>query len=371
MAGERSEPGKTDKAADDREIVSGNTIRQLQQELELTRSQLKASQIEAGRLSRANSDLQNLVALTGTGALFLDRQLSIRSFTPAVSGFFKVQAADEGSAFSDFCRRFDCPGFFHDAEAALENLSVAEREVPCEGRWLLTRFGPYRTADGRFDGAVCTFADVTERVKTAQSLKANEAHLRLLLSELSHRVKNTLAVVQAMARLSFRRDESKDDALEAFTNRLHALSASHDVLVKSDWRGAMLKDLTERQLRAFAVEKSRIEIGGPNIFLPPDLVTPLSLVVHELAANALKYGAFSTEGGTLKVDWGFMGDGALQEFQFCWRESGGPPVEPPAKQGFGSYLIQNGLPDATVALDFNPGGLLYVVTFPAKSVRNE
>ena len=424
MAGEQSEPGEINKKVDDREIVSSNTIRQLREELELTLSRLEANREEFDRakqelratnrelqsanekyrlmaekletskqrlqslndtlknvnadlkaevdgLSRANNDLQNLMELTRTGALFLDHQLSIRYFTPAVSELFTVQAVDEGRAFSDFSQRFDCPDFSHDAEAALRSLSVIERELMSEGRWLLARLGPYRTRDGRIDGAVCAFADITERVKTAQALKSHEAHLRLLLSELSHRVKNTLAVVQAMARLSLRRDEPKDEALEAFTNRLSALSASHDLLVKSEWRGAMLKDLTEKQLVPFAIESGRIEIGGPNIFLPPDLVTPISLVVHELAANALKYGAFSTEGGTLKVDWGFKGDEALQEFKFCWRESGGPPVKPPSKQGFGSYLIQNGLPDATVELDFNPRGLLYSVTLPAKSVRNE
>ncbi len=184
-------------------------------------------------------------------------------------------------------------------------------------------------------------------------------------------MKNTLAIVQAMARLSFAEDVPKDQALEAFTNRLTALSAAHDLLVRSDWRGAALKELAEKQLAPYEIEGKRIEMNGPDIFLPPDLATPLALVLHELAANALKYGALSSKAGTLSLEWGFTGDGAGPEFQFRWREAGGPKVMPPSKQGFGSYLIQNGLPEARVALDFNPEGLLYTVTLPGKSVRRE
>jgi two-component system CheB/CheR fusion protein len=208
-------------------------------------------------------------------------------------------------------------------------------------------------------------------VKTAKTLKASQEHLQFLISELSHRVKNTLAVVQAMARLSFTDDTPRDEAVEAFTARLSALSAAHDLLVKSDWRGALLKDLAEKQLAPYALENRRIAMDGPDVFLPPDLATPLGLVVHELAANALKYGALSSKAGTVNLEWAFKPDGAEPEFQFCWREAGGPKVQPSAKQGFGSYLIQNGLPDAKIALDFKPEGLLYSVTLPAKFVRNE
>jgi two-component system CheB/CheR fusion protein len=248
---------------------------------------------------------------------------------------------------------------------------VIEREISSDGRWFLTRFRPYRTVDDRIEGVVCTFVDITERVKTAKALKSNEEHLRLLLSELSHRVKNTLAVVQAMARLSFMDDTPREEAVEAFTARLSALSNAHDLLVKSDWRGAGLKELAEKQLAPYAIENGRITMDGPNIFLPPDLATPLGLVMHELAANALKYGSLSSKAGTVRLDWGFRIDGERPDFQFHWRETGGPKVAPPSKEGFGSYLIQNGLPDAKVALDFNSEGLLYTVTLPAKSVRTE
>jgi two-component system CheB/CheR fusion protein len=311
------------------------------------------------------------MAATDVGTLFLDNQLRIKRFTPKVSDLFNIKAPDEGRPITDFTHRLDYPNFVTDAHAVLKDLKTIEREIKSDGSWFLTRIRPYRTVDDRIDGVVCTFFDITARLKMEADLKASAAHLRLLLSELSHRVKNTLAIVQAMARLSFAEDVPKDQALEAFTNRLTALSAAHDLLVRSDWRGAGLKELAERQLAPFEIEGKRIEMTGPDFFLPPDLATPLALVLHELAANALKYGALSSKAGTLILEWGLKGDGAEPEFQFRWREAGGPKVTPPSKQGFGSYLIQNGVPEAKVALNFDPEGLLYTVTLPAKSVRIE
>ena len=424
IEGDTIEPGEGIKDASERDKASDSTIRNLKEELELTRSRLRASReefeaaneelraaneelqsineehrstaeeletskeelqsineelqtvnaelkIKLDSVSSSNNDLQNLMTSTDVGTLFLDSQLRIKRFTPKIAELFNIQAADEGRFITDFTHRLDYPDFTRDAQTVLKNLISVEREISSDGRWFLTRFRPYRTVDDRIEGVVCTFVDVSERLKTARTLRSNEEHLRLLLSELSHRVKNTLAVVQAMARLSFADDTPKDEALEAFTNRLRALSAAHELLVKSEWRGASLKDLAEKQLAPYAIEGGRIAMDGPNIFLPSDLATPLALVMHELAANALKYGALSSKAGTLKLDWGFKGDGAEPEFQFHWREAGGPTVHKPSKQGFGSYLIRNGLPEAKVVLDFDPNGLLYTVTLPAKSVRNE
>jgi two-component system, chemotaxis family, CheB/CheR fusion protein len=424
IEGDPIEQGEASKDVSEREQATDSAIRRLKEELELTRSRLRASReefeaaneelraaneelqsineeyhstaeeletskeelqsineelqtvnaelkIKLDGVSRANNDLQNLMASTDVGTLFLDGQLRINRFTPRISELFNIQAADEGRSITDFSHRLDYPNFTKDARAVLKDLSVIEREIASDGHWFLTRFRPYRTVDDRIEGIVCTFVDITERVKTAKTLKANEEHLRLLLSELSHRVKNTLAVVQAMARLSFADDTPREEAVDAFTARLSALSAAHDLLVKSDWRGASLKDLAEKQLAPYAIENARITMNGPNIFLPPDIATPLGLVMHELAANALKYGALSSKAGTLKLHWGFTSDGVGPEFQFRWQEANGPTVHPPSKQGFGSYLIQNGLPEAKVALNFESKGLLYTVTLPAKSVRSK
>ncbi len=410
--------------ADEREEVSASAIRGLKEEMELMRSQLRASReeyeaaneelratneelqsineeyrstaeeletskeelqsineelqtvnaelkIKLDSVSRGNDDLQNLMASTDVGTLFLDSDLRIKRFTPRISDLFNIKPADEGRSLTDFTHRLDYPDFTKDAQTVLKDLSGVEREISSDGKWYLTRIRPYRTVEDRIEGVVCTFVDVTARKRTEEALKSSEAHLRLLLSELSHRVKNTLAVVQAMARLSFSEDLPRDEALEAFTNRLSALAGAHDLLVRSDWRGARLRDVVERQLAPYLNEGRRIEFNGPDVSLPADLATPLSLVLHELSQNALKYGALSAKTGTLLLDWGFKPDGVAPEFQFRWIEAGGPEVRQPVKEGFGSYLIQNGLPEAKVALDYSPGGLSYTATFPAKSVRRE
>jgi two-component system, chemotaxis family, CheB/CheR fusion protein len=348
--------------------TSKEELQSINEELQTVNAELK---IKLDSVSRANNDLQNLMASTDVGTLFLDNQLRIKRFTPRMTELFNILPADEGRPITHLTHRLDYPDFARDAQTILKDLGVVEREISSDGKWYLTRLRPYRTVDDRIEGVVCTFVDVTARVKTEEALKSSEAHLRLLLSELSHRVKNTLAVVQAMARLSFAEDISRDEALEAFTNRLRALSAAHDLLVRSDWRGARLRELAEKQLAPYTVAQERIKIEGPDITLPADLATPLSLVLHELSANALKYGALSTKTGTLRLDWGFKQDGAGPLFEFRWRESGGPKVQPPSKEGFGSYLIQNGLPGAEVELDYAPDGLNYTVTLPAKSVRSE
>ena len=329
--------------------TSKEELQSINEELQTVNAELK---VKLDSVSRANNDLQNLMASTDVGTLFLDSELRIKRFTPRMSELFNIQAADEGRSITDYTHRLEYPDFAKDAQAVLKNLSVIEREISSDGRWFLTRFRPYRTVDDRIEGVVSTFVDITERVKTAKALKSSEGHLRLLLGELSHRVKTLWQCVQAMARLSFADGTPRDEAFGAFTNRLRALSSAHDLLVKSDWRGAAMKDLAEKQLSAFAIENGRITMEGPDVFLPPDLATPLGLVIHELATNALKYGALSSKTGTLKLDWAFIGDGAGPELQFRWQEAGGPTVQLPSKQGFGSYLIQNGLPEAKVALDF-------------------
>jgi two-component system, chemotaxis family, CheB/CheR fusion protein len=348
--------------------TSKEELQSINEELQTVNAELK---IKLDSVSRANNDLQNLMASSDVGTLFLDSQLRIKRFTPRMTELFNIQAKDDGRPITDFTHRLDYPNFTKDAQAVLKDLSVVEREISSDGKWYLTRIRPYRTTDDRIEGVVCTFVDITVRLQTEEALRSSESHLRLLLNELSHRVKNTLAVVQAMARLSFADDISRDEALEAFTNRLRALSAAHDLLVKSDWQGAGLRELAEGQLAPYAVEKQRIMIDGPDITLPADLATPLSLVLHELSANALKYGALSTKTGTLRLDWGFKQDGVGPVFEFRWREAGGPTVRLPTKEGFGSYLIQNGLPESKVALEYAPEGLNYKVTLPARSVRRE
>ncbi|MGO9983109.1 MAG: hypothetical protein ACLPIX_02725, partial [Rhodomicrobium sp.] len=105
--------------------------------------------------------------------------------------------------------------------------------------------------------------------------------------------------------------------------------------------------------------------------MPPSVATPFALMLHELATNALKYGSLSSDAGTLRLEWGLKGVEGKREFLFTWRESGGPAVQPPSKEGFGSWLIQNGLADANVELAYPPEGLVCSVTLPADSLEGE
>lgn len=423
IEGGATEEQDGDKVQTERDQATDATIRQLKEELELTRSRLRASReefeaaneelraankelqsineeyrstaeeletskeelqsineelqtvnaelkIKLDGVSRANNDLQNLMAATDVGTLFLDSQLRIKRFTPRMTELFNFKAADEGRSITDFTHRLDYPSFAEDTHAVLKDLKIIEREIGGNGNWYLTRLRPYRTIDDRIEGVVCTFVDVTARVKTEEALKGSEARLRLLLSELSHRVKNTLAVVQSMARQSFSGDVSREEGLEIFSNRLRALAEAHNLLVRSDWRGAGFRELAERQIGPYAkVDGKTVTLEGPPISMPPDIATPLALVLHELATNALKYGSLSLPSGTLRLDWGLKPNASGRIFQFTWRESGGPKVKPPAKEGFGSWLIQNGLPEAEVVLEYPAGGAVCTVTLPAETLK--
>ena len=347
--------------------TSKEELQSINEELQTVNAELK---IKLDGVSRANNDMQNLMAATEVGTLFLDSQLRIKRFTPAITELFNIKAPDEGRYITDFTHRLDYPTFTEDAQAVLKKLKVIEREIGSNGNWYLTRLRPYRTTDDRIEGVVCTFVDVTSRLKAEEALKASEARLRLLLSELSHRVKNTLAVVQSMARQSFGGDVSREEGLEIFSNRLRALAEAHNLLVSSDWRGADFRELAERQIGPYTNTGGKnVILEGPAASMPPDIATPLALVLHELATNALKYGALSSPDGTLRLEWGFKRNGAGRDFQFTWRESGGPKVEASSKEGFGTWLIQNGLPEATVDLNYAPEGAVCTVKMPAESLK--
>ncbi len=349
--------------------TSKEELQSINEELQTVNAELKN---KLDGVSRTNNDLQNLMAATDVGTLFLDGQLRINRFTPRMSELFNIKAADEGRSITDFTHRLDYPEFTADAQTVLKDLKIVEREIGSDGRWYLTRLRPYRTLDDRIEGVVCTFVDVTERKQIQEALKTSEARLRLLLRELSHRVKNTLAVVQSMARQSFAEGVPRKECLEAFSNRLRALAGAHDLLVSSNWHGADFRELAQSQIRLYtAVDGQRVILQGPAADLPPCIATPLALMLHELATNALKYGALSSPTGTLRLEWGFTGAGANREFQFSWCESGGPMVRPPSREGFGSWLIQNGLADAKVELNFPSGGAVCTVTLPAESLRSE
>lgn len=344
-----------------------NGLQSVNEELRTVNAEFKA---ELGRVSRAHAELQNLMVAADAGTLFLDRELRIKRFTPRIAELLGIGPADKGRPIGDFTHKLDCPAFAADAQAVLSEAQIVEREIGCYGSWYLTRLHPYRTVDGGIEGVVCTFVDITARIKSEEALKASEARLRLLLSELSHRVKNTLAVVQSMARQSFRGTVSREKGLENFSNRLRALAEAHNVLANGEWRGADLRELAARQLAAYAkADGKAVILEGPAVSIPPDIANPLALVLHELATNALKYGALSSPAGVLRLEWGFAQGGAGRVLRLAWRESGGPAVKPPSKEGFGSWLIQFGLPEAEVSLNYPEDGVVCTIALPEECLK--
>jgi PAS domain S-box-containing protein len=196
---------------------------------------------------------------------------------------------------------------------------------------------------------VGTIVDITDR-------KLAEQQQRLLINELNHRVKNTLAIVQSIAWRSFRAGGMTRPARDAFEGRLAALAAAHDVLNKQSWEGASIRQMVETTIVPHDPGGGRLTISGPQVTLEPKTAVALALAVHELATNAVKHGALSTAGGQVHVAWTTR----RGELRFVWRETGGPPVEGPIERGFGARLLEHGLSEelgGTVCLDFRRDGV--------------
>jgi PAS domain S-box-containing protein len=232
-------------------------------------------------------------------------------------------------------------------------------------RWHDLHIEPLRNEAGDIVGLTCAAVDVTER-------KEGEAHLRLLLRELTHRSKNLLAVIQAMARQTARHAGSIEVFLDQFAARLQALAASHDLLVRESWYGASIGELIHSQLAVYIDRiDSQVALDGPAVALKPEAAQNLGLALHELANNAVKFGALSVPDGRVSISWNRRegeGGGVLQ---FDWRERHGPAVKPRRKQGFGSMVIERNLAralDAKIDLDFNPDGLHCHITIPASQL---
>jgi PAS domain S-box-containing protein len=238
-------------------------------------------------------------------------------------------------------------------------------ELPLEDapgiRWHDLHIEPLRNDAGEVIGLTCASVDVTER-------REAEAHLRLLLRELTHRSKNLLAVIQAMARQTARHVGSIDGFLTQFGARLQALAASHDLLVRESWYGASLAELVRSQLGA---SLAQVSIEGPAVALKPEAAQNLGLALHELAVNAAKFGALSVPTGRVAISWSQRETGAGSSVELDWREESGPKVKVRRKKGFGSMVIERNLAralDADVKLDFDPNGLHCLIVIPASQI---
>jgi PAS domain S-box-containing protein len=201
--------------------------------------------------------------------------------------------------------------------------------------------------------------DITER-------KRAETQRELLLAELNHRVKNTLAVVQGIAHQTFERDGALPEARRAFEGRLAALAAAHDLLTQSNWEQASLERLAAEALQARAMSEQRLTFAGPGVHLQPKQALAITMALHELYTNAVKYGALSNDSGSVLLEWR-RSDGPRPRLTMIWREQDGPPVSPPTRRGFGSRMIERALAQdlkGEVAMEFRPDGLVCTIDAP-------
>lgn len=193
----------------------------------------------------------------------------------------------------------------------------------------------------------------------------------VLIGELHHRVKNMLAIASAIASQSLREASSVEAAAKTIANRLAALGLSHDLLIRESWTGAGCRSLIENAILAFQAEGlKQFTITGDNIAISSGPAVALSMVIHELSTNALKYGALSVPDGHVSIVWSV--DLAAQRFLLEWRESGGPLVVAPLKKSFGSRFIEQALPgqlQGEARLSFHPTGLVCDVNIPLGSLQ--
>ncbi|KMO35088.1 hypothetical protein VQ02_17840 [Methylobacterium variabile] len=198
------------------------------------------------------------------------------------------------------------------------------------------------------------------------SMKQAEERLRLMMGELNHRVKNTLATVQAVVTLSARSADSVVDYKTRVLNRLTGLAKTNDLLTQSSWAGADLRALLCSELDIYDDERGeRVKLDGPEVALSARLAVSVSMVVHELTTNAAKYGALSLPQGRVAVSWRLRGENGHKRLSLTWVEQGGPPVTPPTRRGFGSKMIQEALArelNADIRVDYLSEGLRFSIS---------
>lgn len=273
-------------------------------------------------------------------------------------------------------------GILHpdDRAAVRKAISAAlreDRDLHISGRIRRKSDGAWRTIDmaGRFERdapdrlprrLIGVVADVTDR-------RLAEERQTLLIRELHHRVKNTLATVQAIVGSTARTATDIDSFYEAFVGRIKSLAHTHSVLTEATWQTASLTSLLVNELRPYAEvtegggEDGRVVIEGPSIDLPSDIAVPVGMAIHELTTNAAKYGALSNRTGRVTVAWDLEPGGPAGTLRLTWRESGGPPVQPPRRQGFGSRLLHRVLitqVQAEVTTDYSPDGFSLTMRAP-------
>jgi two-component sensor histidine kinase len=240
-------------------------------------------------------------------------------------------------------------------------------------RYWDVQVSPILGVDGSPSHLLSISRDITDEWRAVAELKDAVERQALLAGELQHRIKNTLAMVGAIANQTMRGD-SVASAREAFAARLMTLSHAHDILTQTSWASAPIKEVVNGALAPHRSRQGHIRVNGPGLDLMPKQALALSVAVHELATNAVKYGSLSTN-GNVEVEWAEVVADAVPSFRFTWTESGGPSVVEPTQEqkGFGSRLIERMLANdfgGQVQTFYRPGGVVCELVSPLSRLNN-
>ena len=306
--------------------------------------------------------------LSSSDAIFsIDQNLVIQTWNPGAERMYGYTAAEAiGQSLEVIC-----PEEMRGEQSGLYAQTMAGRPVLLEtlrrhkdGHLIPVGISgsPIFAPDGRVTGVAAVHRDMTEN-------RENKEHLAFTLRELSHRTKNLLAVVQGLAHMIARRSDEIEDFEVRFRGCIQALAYSHDLLVAHDWQGATLEELLRIQLAPFGgIDTGKISLQGPEVYLAPQTMQSLGLIMHELATNATKHGALSTPAGSVAIGW--ERDPDQNGLRLRWQEQGGPRVAPPERSGFGRVVFERigASLDGEIATDFRPEGFVCSVTIAANNL---
>jgi len=314
-------------------------------------------------LTRATGDLKNFLESTQIATVFLDNDLKVMNFTPAITQVLHLVETDVGRPIGHIKARIPFEELYDDVRHVLRTLASAERELtaPDSGTRYIVRILPYRSIDNFIAGVVITFIDIT-------AITRAEERQRLLLAELQHRVRNTLSVVRSIARRSADTSSTVEEYAAHLDGRLNAFARMQSFATRDPEGSVDLEYIVVEELLAYnAREGEQLRVSGPPVHLQPKAAEIFALAVHELATNALKHGALSRAAGRIEVSWYIDAIGDPKELVFDWRERGGPTVAPPQRKGFGTELLERTLVfefRGRTTLDYDPSGFHARIVIP-------
>ncbi len=315
------------------------------------------------RAEEVNARLAAIVTASTDAMMSFSVDGTVQTWNPAAESLFGYAAEEAIGAPADLLVPADCPegarGVF-DLALSGETVKTEGVRVAKNGERIEVSItaAPIRASDGSIVGVKATMRDI-------RAAKAVERRQHLLINELNHRVKNTLATVQAIAAQTLRSSATDVEARDAFEARLLALSKVHNVLTRENWEDVSLIDISAEVLAPHGGEDpARFRIDGPDVRLHPRLALPIAMALHELATNAVKYGPLSSGSGCVSIEWTVDATADGRRLQLRWAEEGGPPVAPPTRKGFGSRLIERSLAlelGGKVTLDYAPTGVVCAI----------